>query len=189
MKKILALIGCLVLLLGTVGCGGNVTWNGKTEILGYCTMVEDVSDPYLYAGLVDHVFVGTVEEIEKTVIPKKAKQWEDNFSIYRIRVDESLKGNLVETVECRKLGGFWKDGTMALICAEMPGGVMITDSGLPEVGKQYVFLAYSQPDGSLHLSELFDDRECDEALLSEYRDYVEHRKTVERERFSSKYDR
>lgn len=66
------------------------------------------------------------------------------------------------------------DLTMLLIAAETPSGELVMDSGLPEAGKQYVFLAYAQPDGSLTLSEIFDNREYNEELLAEYQDYVEN---------------
>ena len=178
-----------VLFLFLSACGrAEVAWNGETEYFAHMTMVLDVSDPYVYAGMVDYIFAGTVTEIEKIVLPEKGRRHEDSFSVYRIRVEENLKGALTEEVVCSKLGGMKKDGTMMLVVAEVPGGVEIPDTGLPEVGKRYVFMAYGQKDGSLQLSEIFDSREVSEELLAEYAEYVEHEIPYERQRFPSKYD-
>ena len=165
-----------------------VVWNGETEYFANLLMVEDVSDPCVYVGLADYVFVGTVEQIDRIVLPDKRKQHEDGFSSYQIRVDQNLKGNLQTHVVCSKLGGLRSDGTMLLAAAEMPDGRILPDTGLPEPGKQYIFLAYAQQDGSLTLSELFDNRICSEALIEEYTDYVEHAVPNERQRFPSNYD-
>ena len=110
------------------------------------------------------------------------------FSKYSIHVDKNLKGELAEDIVCAKMGGLKSDGTMLLAAAETPAGELILDSGLPEIGKQYVFLAYAQPDGSLTLSEIFDNREYDARLLEEYADYVENEIPYDRERFVSAYD-
>ena len=189
MKRCLSLMMLFVISLSLSGCSKTtVKWNGKTEEMASLLMVSDITNLYEYVGIVDYVFIGTVKEIEHNVIPNKIKQHEDSYSEYRIMVDENLKGNLVSEISCRKMGGFRKDGTMLLVSAEVPGGRMILDNGLPEVGKQYIFLAYAQPDGSLTLSEIFDAREYDEDLLTEYIDYVNNEIPYERERFSSMYD-
>lgn len=85
------------------------------------------------------------------------------------------------------MGGLKNDGTMLLVAAETPNGNLIMDNGLSEVGKQYIFLAYTQQDGSLTLSEIFDNREYSEDLLVEYMDYVDNEIPYERERFVSTY--
>lgn len=187
MKKSFSIILMILMSLVLVSCNKSVEWNGKTEELASLLMVEDISDPYAYVGMVDYVFVGTVEEIIDGILPNKIKAYEDSFSTYKIHVDQNLKGKLIEEIEVQKMGGYKKDGTMCLITAEMPDGTMIQDTGLPEEGKQYIFLAYGQPNGELHLSELFDDREYNEELLNEYIDYVENEIFNNRERFPSQY--
>ena len=189
MKRFIIFVVIFGLLLDISACSiKTVEWNGKTQELANVLMIEDITDLYRYVGLVDYVFVGTVEEIEKNVIPAKNRKHEDSYSVYRIHVDRNLKGNLTEEIICNKLGGFKKDGTMLLISAEMPTGITIMDNGLPEKEKQYIFLAYGQEDGSLILSEIFDNRECDEALLAEYMDYVDNEIPYDRRRFPSKYE-
>ena len=151
-------------------------------------IVKDITDIKIHVGIVDYVFVGTVEKIEHNVIPASIKQHLDLYIEYKITVEENLKGNLVSEISCRKMGGFKKDGTMLLISAEVPGGRIILDNGLPETGKKYIFLAYAQPDGSLTLSELFDNCEYDEELLNEYIEHIDNEIPNERERFTSTYD-
>ena len=189
MKRLFSFITIIVVMVSLSACGKTtVEWNGKTENMANLTMVSDITNLYVYVGLVDYVFVGTVEEIEHNVIPEKIKEHNDSYSEYRIIVDKNLKGNLVSEITCRKMGGFKKDGTMLLVSAEVPGGRIILDNGLPEVGRQYVFLAYAQPDGSLTLSEIFDNREYDEDILNEYMEYINHELPSDRERFASIYD-
>ncbi len=190
MKKALAIFLAAVMLLSLCACGSKtvVKWNGKMDQLMHVVMMMDVTDPYLYAGLVDYVFVGTVEEITKNIIPAKPKEHDDFYSFYRIHVDQNLKGELVEEITCRKMGGIRKDGTMLVITAEMPDGTLIPDSGLPQVGKQYIFQAYGQPDGSLLLTELLNSTEYSEELLADFQDYVDNAVDFERERYLSDYD-
>lgn len=186
--KAISTILCLSLIFGFTACGKAETWNGETECLGELTMVLDFANLYEYVGIVDHVFVGIVEEAEY-FIPEKRTEYEQSFSQYQIHVDENLKGELVDTIICSKMGGLKKDGTMLLVAAETPDGNLIMDNGLPEVGEQYIFLAYSQQDGSLTLSEIFDNREYSEDLLAEYLDYVENEIPYERERFVTIYSK
>lgn len=185
-KKATIFVVCLLLILVLTACGKDVTWNGDIENLAIVNMVFDCANLYEYVGVVDYVFVGTVEDIESIVIPDN---YEQTDSTYKIHVDNNLKGELVENIICSKMGGLNKDGTMLLIVAETPQGELIADTGLPELGKQYVFLAYAQPNGSLTLSEIFDNREYNEGLLEEYMEYVNNEILFERERFVSEYSK
>ncbi len=188
MKKWVIRCICIFLLF-TAGCTRTVQWNGEKAELAELYMVVDVTDGYAYTGMVDYVFVGTVTEVISDVLPTKAKKHEDSYSTYRIHVDENLKGNLTEEVVCSKMGGLKRDGVMYLVSAETPNGKMIMDLGLPELNRQYVFMAYSQPDGSLVLSEILDDRGYTEDVKKEYEDYIEHEIRFDRERFPSDYDK
>ena len=186
MKRIITCAVCLLLVLVLTACTKNVTSNGNIENLAIVNMAFDCTNPYEYAGIVDYIFVGTVEGIESIIIDDN---YEHTDSIYKIHVDNNLKGELAENITCSKLGGLKKDGTMLLIVAETPNGDQIADSGLPELGKQYVFSAYAQPDGSLSLSEIFDNREYNEGLLKEYMEYIDNEIPFERDRFVSKYSK
>ena len=49
-------------------------------------------------------------------------------------------------------------------------------------------MAYAQPDGSLVLSEFFDNREVSDKIIKVYEDCYENAKPFTRERFKSRYD-
>ena len=180
---ILSVLFCI--LFSLTSCGAKtVTWNGDTEFYAHVIMVVDEPNLYEYVGVVDYVFVGTVEEIVKNVIPDEPNGSDADLSVYKIRVDENLKGELTENIECSKHGSFKKDGTMMLIFSDRS-----EDTGLPESGNQYIFLAYAQPDGSLTLSEFFDNRQYSDDLLQEYLDYCNNEILFDRTRFVSNFDK
>lgn len=185
MKKngLLRVLLCAILLLS--GCSSKITaWNGNIEYYAHVSMAVDETNLYAYVGVVDYVFVGTVEEIVKNVIPDKPSSSEEDLSVYKIQVGKNLKGELVENIECSKHGGLKKDGTMMLMFSDRSN-----DSGLPETGNQYIFMAYAQTDGSLTLSEFFDNRPYDEELLQEYLDYCNNEIPFDRTRFVSVFDK
>ncbi len=185
MKKNVLLIAALCVLLTLSGCSKKtVEWNGNVEYYARVSMVVDETDLYAYVGVVDYVFVGTVEEVVRNVIPDEPGGSGEDLSVYKLRVVKNLKGELAENIECSKHGGLRKDGTMLLMFSDRS-----KDTGLPEAGKQYIFLAYAQSDGSLTLSEFFDNRPYNEALLREYTDYCENEVPFDRTRFVSKYDK
>ena len=138
-----------------------------TEYYAHVNMVVDETNLYEYVGAVDYVFVGTVEEIVKNIVPDEPGSSDADLSVYKIRVDENLKGELTENIECSRS----------------------KDTGLPESGNQYIFLAYAQPDGSLTLSEFFDNRQYSEDLFQEYLDYCSNEVSFDRTRFVSSYDK
>lgn len=120
MKKfrfnMLILLALFCILFSLTSCGAKtVTWNGDTEYYAHVNMVVDETNLYEYVGAVDYVFVGTVEEIVKNIVPDEPGSSDADLSVYKIRVDENLKGELTENIECSKHGGFKKDGTMMLI--------------------------------------------------------------------------
>lgn len=185
MKKsgLLGVLLCIILPLS--GCSAKtVTWNGDVAYYAHVNMAVDETDLYAYVGAVDYVFVGTVEQTVQNVIPDEPGGSEEDLSLYKIRVDQNLKGELVENVECSKHGGLRKDGTMMLMYSDRR-----YDTGLPEAGKQYVFMAYAQQDGSLTLSEFFDNRPYDDELHQEYLDYCHNEIPFDRTRFVSDFDK
>lgn len=111
-------------MVSLAGCDSRVTWNGKTKELVLLSMVNDVSDMYKYVGMVDYVFVGTVEENINNVLPKKIKDHEDYYSSYKIHVDKNLKGELAEDIVAFKMGG--------LVLSEIFDNREYTDSLLEE---------------------------------------------------------
>ena len=97
---------------------------------------------------------------------------------------KTLKENLRKTLNVLNTGASKKNGTMMLMFSDRS-----KDTGLPESGNQYIFLAYAQPDGSLTLSEFFDNRQYNDDLLQEYLDYCSNEVLFDRTRFVSSYDK
>lgn len=184
MKKKMILAIAAACLAAAGGCSPKTAeWNGETEYYAHVAMAVDETDPYACVGAADYVFAGTVTDVVSNVIPDEPDGSDADLSVYDIQVTQNIKGELVQNVTCSKHGGFKKDGTMMLLFSDNR-----QDSGLPEEGKSYIFMAYVQPDGSLTLSEFFDNREYSEELLLEYTEYCQNEKPFERERFVSDFD-
>ena len=161
-------------------CACTVRPNGEV-IYNHVLMVEGFDDTSLYdfAGICDYVFLGEVTQAQAVI--KSA----DERSHYKIKVLQNLKGTLCPEVEVEKHGGYLRDGTLCLLQSDTNTDMQL----LPEEGKQYLFMAYAQSDGSLILTEFYGNIPYSgEAQLAEYRAYVENQTEFERERFVSKYD-
>lgn len=175
-KHLIILIGIFSVL---VGCSQNeIVPNGEVAY-NHVLLNIDETDLYSYVGAMDYVFVGTVEEVVKSEVDNDFP-----YIIYRIKVNEDMKGNLVDTVEVKKMGGYTNKGTLILNETDQS-----KDNGLPEVDKQYIFMTYAQPNGSLLLAEINGNVEVtDELIKKDYQNYVENEINDNRERFTSKYD-
>ena len=115
MKKsrfnLLILLALFCILFSLASCGAKtVTWSGDTEYYAHVNMVVDETNLYEYVGAVDYVFVGTVEEIVKNIVPDEPGSSDADLSVYKIRVDENLKGELTENIECSKHGTLKRQG-------------------------------------------------------------------------------
>lgn len=166
----------LVTALLTSCAAKPVEWNGKT-VYTHVTMGIDETNLFGYVGAVDYVFVGKVTEAAYAVTEENDK------SSYKIHVEKNIKVELVSDIQGSKHGGILEDGTMLLYESDK-----IQETGLPEVGETYIFMAYGQSDGELLLSEFWGTVEYTEESLAQYENYVQNQFAVERERFVSKYD-
>ena len=75
------------------------------------------------------------------------------------------------------------DGTLVL----MEGDTM-KDDGLPEKGKNYIFVGTAQPDGSIFLERLYAKTEFNDDNYQKFIDYVANETGVDRERFNSSFE-
>lgn len=151
-------------------------WNGDI-VYSHITLTLDETNLYQYVGAVDYIFFGAVQEANTDITEDNDK------SSYVIEVSDNLKGELVDKIECSKHGGILEDSTMLLYESDN-----LQDTGLPEVGKTYIFMAYAQPDGSLLLSEFYGNVQYSEEEHNKFLDYIENEIPYERERFTSEYD-
>lgn len=184
MRKLITVSMLWMILLN--GCAKTPKVIAPTDEISYfahVTMAVDETDPYVYTGTMDYVFAGTVKEVLRNVIDPKDRK-DKGESCYAVHVERNLKGTLEEEIEVRKKGGVDRNGVMQLLESDSR-----KDTGLPIAGKTYIFMAYAQQDGSLLLSEFFDQRECSEELIAEYEEYIANEIPSERERFHSVYER
>ncbi len=106
------------------------------------------------AGDADYVFVAKVIETKGTQYkyPVTVEDESGNsetvttpYTDYTVSVEDNIKGELVESeaITIQKAGGVTEDGKYTVI---------YEDDTLPEEGKNYIFFAYAQDDGSLLVS-------------------------------------
>ena len=156
--------------------------------------IYDTEDINENIGIVDYVFCGEVVSedgvtYEDVVVMEdeegKAVEQGTPYTHYSVLVKENIKGELVkeETIKIAKHGGVTKDQKMILLFDE---------DCLPEVGKQYIFLAYAQEDGSLLISGPNSNvivSEKEEEVIAKYKEATKHEEIpVVRERFTSHYE-
>ena len=67
-------------------------------------------------------------------------------------------------------------------------GDAMKDDGLPEKGKNYIFVGTTQPDGSIFLESLYAKTEFNDANYQKFIDYVANETGVDRERFNSSFE-
>lgn len=177
-KKVICLVlsALIMTALLTACASAPVEWNGKT-VYTHVLLGIDETNLFEYVGSVDYVFVGKVLEADHTITEENDK------STYGIYVEKNIKGQLVHDIQCSKHGGLLEDGTMLLYESDR-----MQDTGLPEVGKTYIFMAYAQSDGSLLLSEFYGNTEYTEEQLAQFENYHQNQIVSERKRFVSKYD-
>ena len=177
-KKKSFLIISAVALLGLLlfGCSTD-TPNGKI-IYDHVAMPEE-TDPYYMIGFADYVFIGsTLSDGRSVTLPSGNKRLE-----YDISVRECLKGNLEEAIKAAYPAYYDKDGTLVLM-----EGDFIKDDGLPEKGRNYIFVGTAQPDGSILLESLYAKTEYNDGNYQKFTDYVANETSVDRERFISSFE-
>lgn len=178
MLKMKSFLIILAALLGFLlsGCSTD-TPNGKIKY-DHVAMPEE-TDPYYIIGFSDYVFIGSTlsDEISVT-LPNGNKRLE-----YDISVSECLKGNLAKEIKAVYPAYYENDGTLVL----MEGETMKND-GLPEKGKNYIFVGTAQPDGSIFLESLYAKAEYNDDNYQKFIDYVANETNVDRERFISLFE-
>ena len=75
------------------------------------------------------------------------------------------------------------DGTLVLM-----EGETMKDDGLPEKGKNYIFVGTAQPDGSIFLESIYAKTEYNDDNYQRFIDYVANETSVDRERFISSFE-
>ena len=171
LKKKSLLIISAVALLGLLlsGCSAD-TANGKIKY-DHVAMPEE-TDPYYIIGFADYVFIGsTLSDGIPVTLPSGNKRL------------ECLKGSLAKVIKAVYPAYYENDGTLVLM-----EGETMKDDGLPEKGKNYIFVGTAQPDGSIFLESLYAKTEFNDANYQKFIDYVANETGVDRERFNSSFE-
>ncbi|EKF1876505.1 cell surface protein [Listeria innocua] len=146
-------IGCLL----TVSTYAKKTEPKKKDVLTYAIHSDytlNIDNPNEVVGDADYVFVGKVTGESGTIYKNKTPIEQEDGSVkyigeaytnYKIKVISNLKNELATDKELAiaKQGGIREDGSAYDI---------FEDDILPDVGKIYIFTAYTQDDGSLLIS-------------------------------------
>ena len=177
MKRILfTMTSVMTLMLLLSGCSTD-TANSKIRY-DHVAMPEE-TDPYYIIGFADYVFIGsTLSDGNSVTLPSGNKRLE-----YDISVNECLKGNLAKEIKAIYPAYYENDGTLVLM-----EGDAVKDDGLPEKGKNYIFVGTAQPDGGILLESLYAKTEYNEDNYQKFMDYTANETSVERERFHSSYE-
>ncbi len=178
LKKKLFLIISTAAFLGLLlsGCSAD-TANGKIRY-DHVAMPEE-TDPYYIIGFADYVFIGsTLSDGTSVTLPSGNKRL-----AYDISVSECLKGNLTKEIKAVYPAYYDDDGALVL----MEGDTM-KDDGLPEKGRNYIFVGTAQPDGSIFLESLYAKTEYNDDNYQRFIDYVANETSVDRERFISSFE-
>ncbi|MBC2153314.1 cell surface protein [Listeria innocua] len=146
-------IGCLL----TVSTYAEKTEPKKKDVPTYAIHSDytlNIDNPNEVVGDADYVFVGKVTGESGTIYKNKTPIEQEDGSVkyigeaytnYKIKVISNLKNELTTDKELAiaKQGGIREDGSAYDI---------FEDDILPDVGKIYIFTAYTQDDGSLLIS-------------------------------------
>lgn len=159
--------------------------------------VYDTGNVNESVGIADYVFLGKVIAQKGTTYEDVITTEDENgepleqgtpYTGYTVQVEENIKGELQtdDPIELKKHGGITQDSKSV---------ILFDDDCLPEVGKEYIFLAYAQPDGSLLVSgpnsNVLDKNNTTEAdtVVEKYKDATENEVIeVDRERYTSDYE-
>lgn len=208
-KKIVSLVVLTVLLIGMFfivkpNFTDNNTNNELADVPTYTIHGNfniNVNNPKAVVGDADYVFLGKVVERKKTIykneVPLETKDGGVKYSgeaytLYDVSVIDNIKNKLKmdENISIKKLGGIRKDGSAY--------DIFESDS-LPEEGKTYIFIAYTQDDGSLLVSGPNSNIEIQQKakmlnsvtsskIYTKYKNVVKNQIPTDRKKLKSKYD-
>lgn len=138
-KKILLAIALVVLVL--IGYVAGVTKKGAEALVDVAT---DISDMQSVVGSVNCIFVGVVKESDTLIFDYDGK------SEFKVQVVKNIKGELPTETTVYKHGGYFINGNEVIVKADDE-----SYTPMPEVGKQYLFLAFEQESGEVIIADYY----------------------------------
>lgn len=138
-KKILLAIALVVLVL--IGYVAGVTKKGAEALVDVAT---DISDMQSVVDSVNCIFVGVVKESDTLIFDYDGK------SEFKVQVVKNIKGELPTETTVYKYGGHFINGNEVIVKVDDE-----SYTPMPEVGKQYLFLAFEQESGEVIIADYY----------------------------------
>ncbi|MBQ4104280.1 MAG: hypothetical protein IJC90_07445 [Clostridia bacterium] len=138
-KKILLAIALVVLVL--IGYVAGVTKKGAEALVDVAT---DISDMQSVVDSVNCIFVGVVKESDTLIFDYDGK------SEFKVQVVKIIKGELPAETTVYKYGGHFINGNEVIVKVDDE-----SYTPMPEVGKQYLFLAFEQESGEVIIADYY----------------------------------
>lgn len=139
-KKIILAVALAILVL--FGYVAGVTKKG-TEALIYVA-VADLRDMQSVVDSVNCIFVGVVKDSNTLIFDYDGK------SEFQVQVVKNIKGELPTETTVYKHGGHFINGNEVIVKADDE-----SYTPMPEVGKQYLFLAFEQESGEVIIADYY----------------------------------
>ncbi len=140
MKKKVFLVVVLVVLV-LIGYVAGVTKKGAEALVD---VVTDISDMQAVVDSVNCIFAGVVKESDTLIF-----DYEDK-SEFQVQIVKNIKGELPTETTVYKHGGHFINGNEVVVKADDK-----SYTPMPEVGKQYLFLAFKQANGDVIISDYY----------------------------------
>lgn len=138
-KKILLAIALVVLVL--IGYVAGVTKKGAEALVDVAT---DISDMQSVVDSVNCIFVGVVKDSNTLIFDYDGK------SEFKVQVVKTIKGELPTETTVYKYGGRFINGNEVIVKVDDE-----SYTPMPEVGKQYLFLAFEQENGEVIIADYY----------------------------------
>ena len=138
-KKVLLAIVLMVLVL--IGYVAGVTKKGTEALVDFAT---DISDMQSVVDSVNCIFVGVVKESDTLIFDYDGK------SEFKVQVVKNIKGELPTETTVYKYGGHFINGNEVIVKVDDE-----SYTPMPEVGEQYLFLAFEQESGEVIIADYY----------------------------------
>lgn len=157
-KKVLLAIVLMVLVL--IGYVAGVTKKGTEALVDFAT---DISDMQSVVDSVNCIFVGVVKDSNTLIFDYDGK------SEFKVQVVKNIKGELPTETTVYKYGGHFINGNEVIVKVDDE-----SYTPMPEVGKQYLFLAFEQENGEVIIADYYGNVDyTNNEKVSEILQYIE----------------
>ena len=148
------------MVLVLIGYVAGVTKKGTEALVDFAT---DISDMQSVVDSVNCIFVGVVKESDTLIFDYDGK------SEFKVQVVKNIKGELPTETTVYKYGGHFINGNEVIVKVDDE-----SYTPMPEVGKQYLFLAFEQENGEVIIADYYGNVDyTNNEKVSEILQYIE----------------